>query len=120
MQQIIPMSITKPLTYNFDFNTIQYKVFSELVNATNIIKVPKCKIITSEIQCLTEASRLMTWSLEQEIKKLLVFCKHLPQFKSLCDHDQLALFKYGCIEVINMRAVVFFNQQGNYWNLFMV
>ena len=61
----------------------------------------------------------MAWALtcQEETQKIIKMFKNLKGFVGLCDNDQLALIKYGCVEVYIMRLILQYNFKYRYFNL---
>ncbi|CAG2100008.1 unnamed protein product [Medioppia subpectinata] len=53
--------------------------------------------------------------MEKDVEDLISSTKNLMSFNSLCFNDQLALIKYGCLELIILRFSTFYNINTDYW-----
>ncbi|CAG2122577.1 unnamed protein product, partial [Medioppia subpectinata] len=54
---------------------------------------------------------------ERNVKKTVEFTKALTGFRDVCDNDQIALVKYGAIDVINLRSVSYWDNENDCWNV---
>ena len=62
---------------------------------------------------LTESNYFIRIEMDRQIETLVESSKQLSLFNQICPNDQLALIKYGAIEVSNMRQVVGFDVHTN-------
>lgn len=60
-------------------------------------------------QLLQHFCDIMTWG----IKKVIDFCKHIPQFGLLSLNDQIVLLKSGCLEMLVLRSYFAFSSKDN-------
>ena len=60
-------------------------------------------------QLLQHFCDIMTWG----IKKVIEFCKHIPQFGLLSLGDQIVLLKSGCLEMLVLRSYFAFSSSDN-------
>ena len=115
-----------------DFNEIELNRLIELRRAArNAIDKPLNKITNEYQQKVIDAFlknaitcedvvKLMAIYFEQNVQKSITFGKNLSAFKSLCENDQVALIKYGGIEICSIRSVRYFNFEEQYWTLIVV
>ena len=60
-------------------------------------------------QLLQHFCDIMTWG----IKKVIEFCKHIPQFCGLSLQDQIVLLRGGCLEMLVLRSYFAFSSSEN-------
>ncbi|CAG2168562.1 unnamed protein product [Oppiella nova] len=116
--EISLIPVLRQLSVNQNFNDLEYKRFSELLNAANVLKTPLNEM-SSKIKCLGDAQRVMRFVLDRDIKNIIAFTKNLKGFEMLCEGDQISLIKYGCIDLLYMRSVLKYNYDNQYWNLYI-
>lgn len=95
---------------NKQLSALEKSRLNELSVATTVLKDPLARI-TSEATGLVDALKMT----DQAIRRLIKMSKKINAFKSLCQHDQIALLKAGCTEIIILRSVVSFNFEREYW-----
>ncbi|CAG2104769.1 unnamed protein product [Medioppia subpectinata] len=113
------ISIIRPPTSRDNFSDHEHRVFTELIGASNQLMIP-LNPMHGQFNCVGDLKRMNCYTLEREIGNVTSFCRRLPYFNHLCQNDQLALIKYGAVEIINMRSVLYFDQHEHYWNIFIV
>ena len=64
---------------------------------------------SSSKQLLQHFCDIMTWG----IKKVIEFCKHIPQFCGLSLQDQIVLLRGGCLEMLVLRSYFAFSSNEN-------
>ncbi|CAG2099952.1 unnamed protein product [Medioppia subpectinata] len=116
------MSILRPITdYNNTFNEIEGMKLCELLNASTVFKNNEIKWTEESRQ--TEAIKLIANDWEQTTYNIIKMSKKLRHFGDMCAEDQLALIKYGCLEMscirqasaydLNHRKVSIISESGN-------
>lgn len=107
-----------------EFNTYESERITELSRAANdlnyrIVEERNVKI-TSELSDLLDATKTLATKCDEAIRRLVVMSKKISSFRSLCQHDQIALMKAGCFEILIMRSVVNYNYENEYWAIAIV
>ena len=83
---------------------------------------------TAEFNHLLDATKMMAAKCDNAIRRLVIMSKRITPFKNLCQHDQIALMKAACFEILIQRSVITYNLENEYWpilvdvkfNLFLV
>ncbi|XP_054169174.1 uncharacterized protein LOC128966351 [Oppia nitens] len=105
----IKVCIDRPLTdYNNNFNELEGNRITELLNAMKTFKKPFGPIV-SQTNTYRESLCAYSEHLEQVIIKLGVISKCLQLFNSINLNDQIALIKYGSIEISCLRSIIGYN-----------
>ncbi|CAG2173965.1 unnamed protein product [Oppiella nova] len=98
----------------FEFNDLERNKLTELLNAMAVMK-DQFTAITSEVTGILDALKMT----DQTVRQLIKMSKRMVGFKSLCQHDQIALLKGGCTELIILRSVVSYNYEREYYTIVM-
>ncbi|CAG2175867.1 unnamed protein product [Oppiella nova] len=53
--------------------------------------------------------------MDRDAKDVIKFTKKLNTFNNICANDQLALIKYGCLEVLLLRYTMLYDINTEYW-----
>ncbi|XP_054164095.1 nuclear hormone receptor HR96-like [Oppia nitens] len=96
------------------FNDLEINRLVELLNATHKLKSPEVPI-TSEAMTIEDGCKVWRFKVEQEIHKMIKMSKVLESFQKMCENDQIALMKYGCIEIFCMRLTMNYNFEREQW-----
>ena len=125
--------ILRPLNdQHIGFTEVESNRIEELTRAARTaVEAPYQKVTNEYERSVIEAFRnntytgddidkLMAIYLEQMVQKTIKFSHNINAFMSLNENDQLALIKYGCIEICSIRSVRYFNFDHEYWNLVAV
>ncbi|CAG2170977.1 unnamed protein product [Oppiella nova] len=100
------MSIIRPITdYNNTLNEKEGLRLCELLNASNVLR-DKCINKLIEEQRHAEALKVIVNNWEQITHNIIEMSKQLTLFTEVCNEDQIALIKYGCIEMSCIRHVM--------------
>ncbi|CAG2173952.1 unnamed protein product [Oppiella nova] len=91
--EISLIPVLRQLSVNQNFNDLEYKRFSELLNAANVLKTPLNEM-SSKIKCLGDAQRVMRFVLDRDIKNIIAFTKNLKGFEMLQHPDIVKLQQY--------------------------
>ncbi|XP_054152877.1 nuclear hormone receptor HR96-like [Oppia nitens] len=75
--------------------------------------------ITNEVNDVIDVTKLLAMKCDQAIRKLVVMSKKINSFGSLCQHDQIALMKAGCFEMLIIRSIQNYNYEHDYWAVIM-
>ncbi|CAG2169151.1 unnamed protein product, partial [Oppiella nova] len=107
------LPIARPLTdYRNNFNELEGYKLTELFSAISLIREPTtAKRVVEVVVYPQQMMGNLAARFEREIKKVVYFIKNLTGFRDVCENDQIALVKYGAIEVLNMRSIVYFNRE---------
>ncbi|XP_054153775.1 nuclear hormone receptor HR96-like [Oppia nitens] len=116
--EMIIMPIIRPITDHQNFNDIEGRRFMELMGAVHIMKRPKNHVIR-EIQCRWDAKQVSYELLDRQIRDFTNFTLNLSEFNKICENDKISLVKYGCIEIINMRSVLFYDFDNQFFNIWI-
>lgn len=108
---IVPIS--RPLTdYRNNFTEMEGNRLSELLAALKLMDCPFGECVYKPDNCLDSLCCLSD-NMEMIIERLVQASKRLTLFNEICEEDQLALIKYGAIEVSCMRQVIGYDQGKN-------
>jgi hypothetical protein len=107
------LPIARPLTdYHNNFNELEGYKLTELFSAISLIREPTtAKRVVEVVVYPQQMMGNLAARFEREIKKVVYFIKNLTGFRDVCENDQIALVKYGAIEVLNMRSIVYYNRE---------
>ncbi|CAG2169271.1 unnamed protein product [Oppiella nova] len=109
---IIP--IVRPITdYNNNFNAMESNRLTELLSASHILKMPYGSV-KSVANTYLDAMEAIAEHMEQVIDKLVSMSKRLTLFNAVCVSDQIALIKYGSIEMVYLRQIIGYNADTNH------
>ncbi|CAG2106309.1 unnamed protein product [Medioppia subpectinata] len=112
---VIP--IARPISDLIDkFNDLEMNRLAELLNAMHMLKSPLVPI-TSEAMTMDDGCNVWRYKCEQEVLKIIKMSKSLEAFQGLCENDQIALVKYGCIEMHCLRLTLHYDFDKEYWTL---
>ena len=108
---------------NEEFNKYESQKISELSEAVTAFNnnhhLDHIKI-TAEFTNLLDATKLLAMKCDEAIRRLVIMSKKISAFKSLCQHDQIALMKACCFEILIMRSIVSYNSENEYWPITLV
>ena len=105
------MPVIRPLTdYQNNFNELESNRLTELLSALNIMKCPFGEV-TAKAGNWEDAITAIADDFEVLIEKLVKTSKRLRFFNELCNDDQIALVKYGGLDVCSMRQVIGYDNQ---------
>ncbi|XP_054162240.1 nuclear hormone receptor HR96-like [Oppia nitens] len=102
--------------YNSQFNELEYKRFTELMIASNVMFVNKTPI-TSQVQSVEDFMYAIDVQRINDIKNCVKLLKGLAVFRQQCDHDQLILIKYGALEIHTLRSISYYDYQNEAFNI---
>lgn len=93
-------------------NSTELSLMEELIEGNTYVQLPKrsCpKPIRTfeEVLALTDAA----------IRKIIKQSKRLSRFRNMCEEDQIALLKGGCIEMMLLRAVMSYDPKEDVWQV---
>ncbi|CAG2101271.1 unnamed protein product [Medioppia subpectinata] len=112
---VIPIARpVNPLTDQL--NDIEMNRLAQLLNAMLVLKSPIIAI-TSEAMTEDDGCDVWRYHCEQEILKITKMSKLLEPFQKLCPNDQIALVKYGCVEMHFLRLTIHYNFDNEYWSV---
>ena len=108
------LTIIRPITdYNNNFNEMEGLRLSELLSAANALNIPTGKLVFNTIGSYERLEAIVrNWELLTH--KLIQLSKLLTQFNDICSDDQIALIKYGCIEMCCLRQTVAYDLVNRY------
>ncbi|CAG2165906.1 unnamed protein product [Oppiella nova] len=110
--------ISRPLTdYQNQFNELEGNRLQEVLFAMNSIREPINTTIRGEITDIKECEIMINKLYAKEIQNFVKMSSSLSDFKSLCGSDQIALIKYGSIEIQNVRSGSFYDLQTESWTI---
>jgi hypothetical protein len=113
--------IARPLTdYQNQFNELEDNRLQEVLFAMNSIREPINTTIKGEITDIKECEIMINKLYAKEIQNFVRMSSSLSDFKSLCHSDQIALIKYGFIEIQNVRSGSFYDLQTESWTINLV
>lgn len=102
-----------------EFNRYESQRLEELSKATEDLNwyrnLRNSFNFTAELNQLLDAAKLMAAKCDNAIRKLVIMSKRITAFKNLCQHDQIALMKASCFEILIQRSVISYNLESEYW-----
>ncbi|CAG2099982.1 unnamed protein product [Medioppia subpectinata] len=99
-----------------DFNDMESWRLSELFRSSHVFShQPFYETSIFEITDLNELNRICNMDMDKDIQKVIKFAKTLDSFNNLCLNDQLALIKYGGLELLILRYTILFDTDTDYW-----
>ncbi|CAG2164887.1 unnamed protein product [Oppiella nova] len=90
------------------FNELENTRISELTTATNIFNYPVTKNLIY-LRDKVQIYRMTRVRVEDLIRDTIKFCKSLVSFTNTCPEDQLSLLKNGCMNLLCMRFLAYYN-----------
>ncbi|CAG2170276.1 unnamed protein product [Oppiella nova] len=98
--EFAPIPMARPITdYMNTFNEMESNYLCELFNATSILKMDITPS-TSEANTYLDAMEVLAIGCDQMVRRLIKMAKNLSSFTNMSELDQLALIKYGSIELL--------------------
>ncbi|CAG2100007.1 unnamed protein product [Medioppia subpectinata] len=98
------------------FNELETKRLYELFRSSEVFKH---KSIQTHSQYLLtdmiDVNSTCLLMLDRDVDDMLKFTKNLDSFRNLCFNDQLALIKYGCLEMLLLRYSILYDIKTDYW-----
>ncbi|CAG2168328.1 unnamed protein product [Oppiella nova] len=98
------------------FNELESKRLSELFSASNVFT---CQSFSAEnvfeMTDVLTVYRICGVIMDRDAKDVIKFTKKLNTFNNICANDQLALIKYGCLEVLLLRYTMLYDINTEYW-----
>ncbi|CAG2170945.1 unnamed protein product, partial [Oppiella nova] len=108
------MPILRPITdYRNNLTELEGNRMTELMSAANVLTITFGKI-TSQVDTYMDAMTAITRSTEDLVQRLVIMCKTLTAFNTICPNDQIALLKYGSIELCSMRQFTGYDPNTQY------
>ncbi|CAG2099953.1 unnamed protein product [Medioppia subpectinata] len=108
--------ITIPDLVNNEFTDKSSNCLRELMNATNVLQISSGRIIT-EVNTYLDEMVAIVKNAEQLVQRLVVMCKMLRGFNTICANDQIALLKYGSIELCSLRQFTGYDSTNHYLSI---
>ncbi|CAG2162069.1 unnamed protein product [Oppiella nova] len=118
-QKIAVIPMFKELTDYNGLNALEVNKIGELLTTSKIFDYPATKN-TIIIKEKADYMRIFSKRTDESIKEALNYCKGLTGFTSACAEDQFTLFKIGCVEMMLLRALMFYNEDEKYFKLIMI
>ncbi|CAG2099971.1 unnamed protein product, partial [Medioppia subpectinata] len=118
MQTLTVVPIFKSLTDYNGLNQLETSRVSELLMACKVLDYPM-PTNAIKVSDKEEMVKLSTQRAEYLISDLIALCKGLTGFSNLCFTDQLALFKYGSLELMHISSNNGYNIANNSLTLYM-
>ncbi|XP_054169197.1 nuclear hormone receptor HR96-like [Oppia nitens] len=117
--QFSMIAIMRPLSdYYNNFNELEGSKMNELFAAVNNIREPKPNRLVSEVTDIYNLqTSAITLRFQRQVANLTKFTKNLTGFREICEDDQIALVKYGCVEMLNMRSILFYDSENDLWDV---
>ncbi|XP_054169198.1 nuclear receptor ROR-beta-like [Oppia nitens] len=119
--ELTPIPIPKPLTPNKnELNDMEKYLLNELFDSFKSIgnySERNRSVITSQISTPNEINCCMFFKIDKGVRIITSAAKRLSAFRNICQRDQISLLKYGCIESVFMRSVVYYNWSIDCWIL---
>ncbi|CAG2177973.1 unnamed protein product [Oppiella nova] len=106
--------------YSTTFNEMEGMRLSELMDG---IKTLQINFQRSDHQIVVidtreDAIDLLHREHEYRIRDIIKMSKHLNGFRDLLESDRLILIKYSALEIINLRMILSFNFEEEYWDIY--
>ncbi|CAG2099951.1 unnamed protein product [Medioppia subpectinata] len=107
------VSINRPITdYNNNFNAIEGNRLTELLSASNSLKISYGSVV-SVADTYIDAMSALCCNVEEMVIKSIEMSKNISLFSELCVNDQISLMKYGSIQVTYLRNITGFDPNTN-------
>ncbi|CAG2102087.1 unnamed protein product [Medioppia subpectinata] len=78
-------------------------------------KVSKCRFDGNCIIDMKSRKRCTSCRMKKDVEDVIALTKNIMSFNSLCFNDQLALIKYGLIEIVLLRYSILYYINTDYW-----
>ncbi|CAG2164667.1 unnamed protein product [Oppiella nova] len=100
------------------FNKLENTRISELTTATNIFNYPVTKNLIY-LRDKVQIYRMTRIRVEDLIRDIIKFCKSLVSFTNTCPENQLSLVKNGCMSLLCMRFLAYYNVDKTMYYLYL-
>ncbi|CAG2167281.1 unnamed protein product [Oppiella nova] len=102
-------SVDRPIAdYSNQLTELEANKLSELLDFSRGLRRPLDKTITEMIGT-EDVKQALVLLFTDSLNHLVNGVKSLSEFKDFCGNDQISLVKYGCLDVINIRSVLFYD-----------
>ncbi|CAG2173924.1 unnamed protein product [Oppiella nova] len=109
-------SVFKQIYCDKSFNDLESIRLTELLKASKIFNYKSFRTQTIiEFKSISEVNNVANLMMDNDTVDLIQFTKHLDSFNNLCFNDQMALFKYGCLEILILRSSLHFDINTENW-----
>ncbi|CAG2181121.1 unnamed protein product, partial [Oppiella nova] len=108
--------VDRPLTDSNIFNELEGNRFTELMSATDLLKIQTSNN-TSVVVTIDQFYQIIDIQRNTDIANVVKMCRHLFGFNTLCDQDQLILLKHGSLEIHSMRSITYYDSDRQYWTM---
>ncbi|XP_054169185.1 nuclear hormone receptor HR96-like [Oppia nitens] len=108
----------RPITTPKELTEIECKRLSDISVFTNIFRYPKTRNFL-KIGDIREFYRLWGQWLEFNTQDIVKYTKDMTQYSNLHLDDEIALVKYGCMELIVLFANFYYDRQNDTFTAYM-
>ena len=117
---IVP--IGRPLTdYRNNLTEIEGIKLNELLTAITFMKTSSEHRITYKViiedPVIERACGVWANKCQEQIQKIVRMSKNMMAFRNMCLNDQIALIKYGSVEIYVIRLIMQYDFQNKFWAL---
>ncbi|CAG2173724.1 unnamed protein product, partial [Oppiella nova] len=112
--------IVRPITdYSNQFNELEGKRFSELLEATKFAVIPNDYTNTNHIilKNSLDAYKVLISKNDFQITNIIKMCKCLDTFNTLCETDRMILTKHSAMEIEMLRRLMCIDFENKYVNI---
>ncbi|CAG2161707.1 unnamed protein product [Oppiella nova] len=112
--------IVRPITdYSNQFNELEGKRFSELLEATKFAVIPNDYTNTNQIilKNSLDAYKVLISKNDFQITNIIKMCKCLDTFNMLCETDRMILTKHSAMEIEMLRRLMCIDFENKYVNI---
>ncbi|CAG2172778.1 unnamed protein product, partial [Oppiella nova] len=102
------------------FQEVQHMKLLELSSVTKMFTTPLSLGPVFKITNIDVFNGVYNEFCDKEIRNVITLSKNLSTFQNICENDKIALVKYGCIDIICLRSLSFYNKSNEYWNIFLL
>ncbi|XP_054169187.1 nuclear hormone receptor HR96-like [Oppia nitens] len=110
--------IIRPINTCNELNDTECKRLAELCSSSNIFRYPKSQTYF-KVKNMLQFYTLWGNRIEMDTKDIVSFTKNIGKHLNVCTNDEIALIKYGAMEIIVLRYNFFYDKKAEHWNIVM-
>ncbi|CAG2102088.1 unnamed protein product [Medioppia subpectinata] len=100
------------------FSDLETNRLSELFISSKVFnyKSDNKEINTNEVTDLYQINYTCNGLMERDVEDIVYLTKNLKSFNNLCFNDQLAVIKYGCLEILMLRYSTLYDINSDFYS----
>ncbi|XP_054157063.1 nuclear hormone receptor HR96-like [Oppia nitens] len=117
--ELMLYSIPKPIADDNSLTDVETSLMCELFGALSVDKSSSSSDLSYAIPLNTieELYEFCGHKFDDFLANIVRIARHLRPFANVCDNDQLALVKYGCLEIQMLRAWLWYDKWTHCWTI---